>query len=184
MGDLRPLLVGDALRRVFSKCVLLQEGKGIGERLARTGQFGCGFRCGTEAIYHLAARTLGALAAKGIPCASCESDAKNAHGPTRRSAIQRGAAKWKPLLLKHFDFLYGPHVRASAYFYGAGAPAPAGPCALPCGVHQGDVLGPLFFSLGPDELLGQSREQKARVQLAASMGDFLVDGQQSHVSTT
>ena len=125
-GDLRPLLIGDAFRRVFSKCVLLQEGEGIGEKLARKGQFGCGFRCGTETIYHLTARALEALHAEGIPCSSCETDAKNAYGSIHRAAIQRGIARWKPSLLPHFDFLYGPHVRARAYFFEDATPQPVG----------------------------------------------------------
>ena len=66
--------------------------------------------------------------------------------------MQRGVLKFEPRLLPTQDFLYGPNAAESCYFYGAGGLRPLGSCLMSDGVAQGDGLGPLFFSLGLDEL--------------------------------
>ena len=67
--------------------------------------------------------------------------------------MQRGVLKFEPKLLPSYDFLYGPNATGSCYFYGAGGLRPLGSCRMTDGVAQGDGFGPLFFSLGLDELL-------------------------------
>lgn len=173
-ADLRPIGIGEALRRIAGKCILLQEGEALGAELAKRGQFGVGFKNGTETIYHMTAKVLEALHASGVPCGSSESDATNAYCSIHRSAIQRGIAKHSPQLLPVFDFLYGPNAQAKAYFY-AGPADPVGSCDLPSGVHQGDVLGPLFFAYGFDELVQLLRERMADLPVDSTMlGELVV----------
>ena len=167
--DLRPIGIGEALRRLAHKCWLLQEGEGIGRTLALHGQFGCGFKNGSEVIHRLTTSALEALYERQLACASSETDARNAYCSIFRSAIQRGIAKHAPGLLPFFDFLYGPQALAQAFFYSPGNPAVVGSCLLPSGVHQGCVLGPLFFSLGLDELLQQVRGVLANLPVDSTM---------------
>jgi hypothetical protein len=167
-ADLRPIGVGDALRRVAAKCHILQEGGAVGARLATKGQFGVGFKNGTEVIYSLTSRAMDALHAKGIPCGTSESDAWNAYCSIFRSAIQRGLARLAPGLLPVFDFLYGPHAEAKAYFYGGGA-RPMGWCFLLSGVHQGDGFGPLFFAVGFEQLLEDVRVRMRNLSVDSTM---------------
>ena len=96
------------------------------------------------------------------------SDASNAYCAIHRSAIQRGVAKHAPNLLPIFDFLYGPHAGARAYFFADG-PDPVGSCPLPSGVHQGCVLGPLLFSLGLDEMMEAVRGDMANLRVDSTM---------------
>jgi len=141
--DLRPIGVGESLRRIAAQCVLLQEGGDLGERLAARGQFGVGFKNGTETIYLLTMKALESLYAMDLAGAAAESDAVNAYCSIYRSAVQRGIAKHAPHLLPIFDFLYGPEAFARAFFY-AGAPSPVGSCALPSGVR----LRPVVLRIG------------------------------------
>ena len=166
--DLRPIGVGESLRRIAAQCVLLQEGGDLGERLAARGQFGVGVKNGTETIYLLTMKALESLYSMDLAGAAAESDAVNAYCSICRSAIQRGIAKHAPHLLPIFDFLYGPEAFARAFFY-AGAPSPVGSCALPSGVHQGDVLGPLLFALGFDELMEMLRSRMANLPVDSTM---------------
>ena len=114
-----------------------------------------------------------ALVASGITPA----DASNAFCSMNRAAMQRGVLKFEPKLLPSYDFLYGPNATGSCYFYGAGGLRPLGSCRMTDGVAQGDGFGPLFFSLGIDELLTAVRE---------AMRDLTVDskmlGQVVHVA--
>lgn len=166
--DLRPIGVGYVLRRVAAKCMILQMGSEFGAALAARGQFGCGIANGTELIYSLTSRALEALHALGIPCGHGEADAMNAFCSIFRSQIQRGLARLDPRMLPVFDFLYGPHAHGRAYLYAGGA-RPRGSCALPSGVHQGDVFGPYFFSIGIDQLLADVREGMRNLPVDATM---------------
>ena len=60
--------------------------------------------------------------------------------------------------LQTFDFLYGPNATVTCFYYGTGGLRPHGSCFMTDGVAQGDGFGPLFFSLGLDELLTAVRE--------------------------
>ena len=87
----------------------------------------------------------------------------------KRDAMQRGVFRLSPVLLRAFDFLYGPSATGSCYYYGAGGMRHLGSCLLFDGVQQGDVFGPLFFSLGLDELLTAVREYMRNLSVDTTM---------------
>ena len=87
----------------------------------------------------------------------------------KRDAMQRGVFRLSPVLLRAFDFLFGPNATGSCYYYGAGGVRHLGSCLLFDGVQQGDVFGPLFFSLGLDELLTAVREYMRNLSVDSSM---------------
>ena len=159
VNNLRPICIGESLRRLAGRCQLLQLEGRIGERLAPSGQYGVGFANGTDMVYQLVARALDAFVAAEVAGGSAETDAWNAFCSIQRSAIQRGVIKHAPELLKSLDFSYGLDAIGRCYFYGRGQSEPLGSCPLPVGVQQGDVFGPLFFALGLDELLAAVRER-------------------------
>ena len=64
--NLRPIGVGDCLRRLAAQCQLLQLGGPIGVALARNGQYGAGFKNGTDTVYHLIAKSLDAFVAAAV----------------------------------------------------------------------------------------------------------------------
>jgi hypothetical protein len=125
-------------------------------------------------------KALEVLHAEDLPCGTAESDAKNAYCSIHRSAIQRGLARLAPKMLPIFDFHYGPDAHARAFFFAGGERQPKGSCALPSGVHQGDVFGPFFFSVAFDELMMAVRARLADLPVDSSMAgkalDLLGDG--------
>ena len=131
--NLRPIGVGESLRRVAGRCQLLQSEFSVGARLAENGQYGCGFKRGAGTVFHLVSKCLDALTAEDIPCAVSDNDAVNAYCSILRSAMQRGIAKHAPEFLPGFDFLYA-HL-AYCFFYVPGSAAPVGWCEVNDGVH-------------------------------------------------
>ena len=109
------------------------------------------------------------------PGGSVETDARNAYCSILRSAIQRGILRYTPHLLPTFDFLYGPRAVGACFFFQPGSPAPVGSCPLTDGVQQGDVFGPLFFSLGLDELLTRVRERMRDLPVDSTMTGHKVE---------
>jgi len=101
-------------------------------------------------------------------------DAVNDVCRIKRSAMQRGALNFEPKLLPAYDFLYRPKASGSCYFCGAGGLMPLGSCRMTDNVAQGYVPGPLFFSLGLDELLTAVREAMRDVEVDSTMlGQFV-----------
>jgi len=174
VSNLRPLGIGDALRRVAAKCQILQLEGIIGTRLAANGQYGCGFKNGTDTVYQLVSKGLDAFVANNVPGGSVETDARNAYGSIFRAAMQRGVLKHAPNLLPTFDFLYGPNATGRCFFYSPGKSQALGSCPLTDGVQQGDVFGPLFFSFGLDELLVSVRERMRLLPVDSTMVEQVV----------
>ena len=168
--QLRPIGIGESMRRIHARCVLLQSESDVGQILAETNsQFGVGFACGTDMVYHMVSKGLDAFVAADKPGGSAETDARNAFGSIFRAAIQRGILRHAPFLLPIFDFLYGPNATGRCYYYGSSSAKPLGSCALPDGVQQGDVYGPIFFALGMDELLAAIRMRMRDLNVDSTM---------------
>ena len=50
--NLRPISIGDAVRRLAAKAMLLQLGSGVEAKLRETNQYGAGTKNGAELVYH------------------------------------------------------------------------------------------------------------------------------------
>ena len=175
--NVRPISIGDAIRRLAAKAMLLQLGTGVEAKLRESGQYGAGTKGGADLVYHKLNESMDSFVAAHVASGITPADASNAFCSMNRAAMQRGVLKFEPKLLPSYDFLYGPNATGSCYFYGAGGLRPLGSCRMTDGVAQGDGFGPLFFSLGLDELLTAVRE---------AMRDLTVDstmlGQVVHVA--
>ena len=169
VDNLRPICVGESMRRLAGQCQLLQLGGGVGAALAKNGQYGAAFKNGTDTIYQAVAKSVDAFIAAEVAGGVSQTDARNAFCSMHRRAMQRGILKHAPMLLPAFDFLYGPDATGSCYFYGAESSRPLGLCLILDGVQQGDVFGPLFFSLGLDELLTALRERMRDLRVDSTM---------------
>jgi hypothetical protein len=171
VSNLRPIGIGESLRRIAARCQLLQCEYDIGVQLSKEGQFGCGFARGTDTVYHLVSKSLDAFVAANVACGTSENDAKNAFGSIFRSKIQLGILEVCPHLLPTFDFLYGPESStfAKCFLYSASSATPIFSCRVPDGVQQGDVFGPLFFSLGIRGLLKQIRHRMRNLKVDSTM---------------
>ena len=167
--NLRPIGIGESLRRLAAQCQLLQLESQVAANLVRNGQYGAGFKNGADTVFHLVAKGLDAFVASKVAGGASQTDARNAFCSISRAAIQRGILRHAPSLLPAFDFLYGPNATGSCFFYGSGGSRPLGSCLLLDGVQQGDVFGPLFFSLGIDELLTAIRDYMRDLETDSTM---------------
>ena len=167
--NLRPISIGDAVRRLAAKAMLLQLGSGVEAMLRETNQYGAGTKNGADLVYHKLNESMDSYVAAAVASGITTGDAVNAFCSMKRAAMQRGVLKFEPKLLPSFDFLYGPNATGSCYFYGAGDLRPLGSCRMTDGVAQGDGFGPLFFSLGLDELLTAVREAMRDLTVDSTM---------------
>ena len=135
-GGLRPIAVGESLRRLTAKC-LCQEHKEAAETYLWPVQVGCGTRLGSEVAVHTVRQWCRRHA--GNPGkVLVKIDFKNAFNCIDRSVFFREVQEVLPGLSRWVQWCYA----CSAHLF-------FGPFCLSSqtGVQQGDPLGPLLFSL-------------------------------------
>ena len=132
----RPLGIGDALLRIFGRCVLRQLGTEIGAQLMPL-QFGVGVKSGCEIAARLAQVALDAHQEQVI----IPMDLANAFNSIPNRAMQQGVNKFAPALKRFFFWMYGqPNEIVTSTGEVVGT--------REVGASQGDTLASLFFSLG------------------------------------
>lgn len=142
-GGVRPIAVGEVLRRLAAKVVAAQLKGEMAELLEGVGQFGVGVPSGLDTVAHTFRRVVSAFlrdagdppdAAKGL----AKVDLVNAFNNADRSYILAAVARYAPKALPYAVAAYGGHTNLQ--FGGAALTSESG-------VQQGDPLGPLFFCL-------------------------------------
>ena len=133
-GGVRPIAVGNTLRRLAAKCAGFQVAKAMGILLAPL-QLGYGTSLGCEAAAH-AARTY--LHNMELNHLMLKLDFKNAFNCLRRDKMLEAVRECAPAL---FHFVHSVYERPSSLFFGSHIIQSAE------GVQQGDPLGPLLFCL-------------------------------------
>ena len=136
-GGVRPIAVGEALRRLIAKYIA-QEASSEAAELFSSRQLGVAVKCGAESIGHATKQTFQKLL-NNIKAGLLQIDFKNAFNSITRSSVLDVARKFIPSLAPFASFCYSQH---SKLFYNATH------IRSESGVQQGDPLGPLLFSLG------------------------------------
>ena len=137
-GDLRPIAIGETIRRLTSKALASLVVPRIREELSPI-QVGIGTSCGAEA----ACRTVRQWKARNHADSSKVLgllDVQNAFNCVDRSVLRAATRQRVPELAPWCDFCYGAD---SALRMGSGTP----PISSGRGIQQGDPLGPLFLSI-------------------------------------
>jgi hypothetical protein len=104
--NIRPVSIGDALRRVAAKAQILQLGSGVEAKLREADQYGAGTKNGTDLVYHKLNESMDSSVAVTVASGLTLGDAVNAFCSMKRSAMQRGVLKFERKLLPAYDFLY------------------------------------------------------------------------------
>ena len=138
-GGVRPIAVGELVRRLAGKMILCRyQGETI-PRLLPT-QLGVGVPGGAEFLIHRARDWVRfPMPGEGL----LQLDFRNAFNCMDRTSMLAAIAQFCPQLLPYAIACYG--CPASLYYTGGVIPSESG-------VHQGDPVGPLFFSALTHEL--------------------------------
>ena len=139
-GGIRPIAVGETLRRIACKCVMRQVEPTLVSILT-PHQLGCGVRAGVDAAVHSTRDTFSSASDSQI---FLKLDIRNAFNTMRRDHIAECLRKYAPSLLITFVSCYsepsylafGEHILLSDE-----------------GLQQGDPLSPAYFCLGLHDVL-------------------------------
>ncbi|XP_055336340.1 uncharacterized protein LOC129586883 [Paramacrobiotus metropolitanus] len=135
-GGLRPIAVGNTLRRLAAK-VICSRVKVRTTAALQPSQLGFGVKGGSEAIVHSAREFISSD--RSSVKVLLKIDLKNAFNCISRATIMEVASVHLP---EYADYLHACYGYYTDLYIDDEIPSSQ------CGVHQGDPLGPLLFSLG------------------------------------
>ena len=147
-GGVRPIAVGDTIRRVVGKCLLRTEAV-VGEMAClKPRQCGVGVQNATEMVGMGLQRYVQSKTAEGVnDYVVLQVGMRNAFNSISRESVLQGCLAKVPSAYNWLKFCYGggsPLFCQGRLF-----------CVSHVGVHQGDACGPLGFALGLDTGLDQ-----------------------------
>ena len=145
-NGIRPVAVGETLRRLTAKILVHQTAPSLGEDLlSRSSQVGVSVPFGAEAMFmvaHTKARQL--VDDVRMTSSMVTLDFSNAFNSVTRPAVWKAVLAHAPALASYTHAAYS----APSPLYFASRTIPSA-----TGVHQGDPLGPLLFSLALSDLV-------------------------------
>ena len=162
-GGVRPVAVGEVMRRLVAKCFCARFKASSEELFVEAGQVGVGTRGGAEAAV-IAVRT--ALQKGGGRLWTLKVDLENAYNSVDRGSILRAVKRYFPEMEAWYRFCY----QSPAKLFCEGEVLPFESSQ---GVQQGDPLGPLLFALG---ILHACKKLKAELQADTLSVWYLDDG--------
>jgi hypothetical protein len=147
-GGLRPIAVGETLRRIAAKAGMLCAADAVNERL-RPFQVGVGVKSGAEVLVHTARQWLGRNREEQEKV-FVMLDLKNAFNSIDRWAIRQGIRRTFPAAAPWIDFCYAgsTHIVLGDELLTSSR-----------GVQQGDPAGPAIFALGIHEDVEEAKDE-------------------------
>jgi hypothetical protein len=152
-GGIRPIAVGDTLRRLIGKVLLRTDDALEQSASLQPRQCGVGMPFAAEMIGMGMQRI--ADADIGVPWVALQVDVRNAFNSVDRSAMLATASRKLPSSYNWLAWCYGQPT--PLYCQGREL------ARSTAGVHQGDAMGPLGFSLALEQALDQCSKQERRL---------------------
>ena len=147
-GGVRPIAVGEVLRRLVAKCIAKQTQTESAE-LFSSKQLGVGVKGGAESMIHATKITFEKLQ-RSQDAGILLIDFKNAFNSIKRSQILIAAVTLMPSLASFAIYCYSQH--SHLYYSNKSVTSQSG-------VQQGDPLGPLLFSLTLSPIIEESESK-------------------------
>ena len=190
-AEARPIAIGEAIRRLASRCVLAQSGAEIAQELRKVMQFGIGTSGGIEYSYHAVRCHMMAMltkyeekisrgeqvAEKDIPVGG-KADFRNGYNNTLRSRMLAQIEEKFPTLLRQARYNYAQ--RAKVVFMKAGEEAHIVESVF--GSQQGDVLGGHYFALSIYDFAHDLITQHSEVMVTFIIDDLTLSGTQGELT--
>ena len=170
-GDVRPIAIGEVFTRITAKCICAQM-KSEFSNFFSPLQHGVSTEGGTDLLLH----HIQLLLEANNDWIVLKTDAKNAFNSIHRSHLLQQVMKSFPTLTNHVMQMYsgfGPLVFLQNNI----------PVILSSqeGIHQGDPLGPVLFSLGIQQTLVDLQSNFQAIRVLAYLDDVFLVGPAKHV---
>ena len=167
-NSVRPIAIGEVLRRLVARTICLQEKSLMAEILSPT-QYGVAVSGGLDLIFHQIQAGLEAHGDWGL----FKCDLKNAFNSVAREAFFQEVSNNIPSILPFTKLLYG---QPSPLIY-KGSDGSTNTEIRSCqGVHQGDPLGPFYFCLAIPPVLKKLTENHKDLHVSAFFYDINLMG--------
>ena len=173
-GDVRPIAIGDALRRITAQTICSQMRETFSEFFTPL-QHGVATSGGSELLVN----HIRFLLESNSEWSVLKTDVKNAFNSIQRSSLLKSISSSFPSLYNHVYQMYSTD---SSLIYQNGKTLHIIPSEE--GVHQGDPLGPFLFSIAIHQSLGETQSQNPEVRCLAYLDDIFMVGQSDHVFST
>ena len=172
-GDIRPIAVGEAIRRLTARAICQQK-KELFSSFFCPIQHGVATECGTELIVH----HIELLLQHNPDWVVLKSDVRNAFNSISRQQMLEQVVGSFPDILNHVAQMYG---RISPLVFMQGITPVTIESAE--GVHQGDPLGPVLFATAIHSVLKDLQEMHPKVRILAYLDDVFVLGHPTDIQS-
>ena len=170
-GDVRPIAIGESLRRITAKTICRQK-RSCFSNFFQPAQHGVATECGLELLHH----HIQLLLADNPHMIVLKTDVKNAFNLIHRSHLLEQVSSCHPDIYLHVCQMYS---HSSSLVYQQGNSIVIIPSEE--GIHQGDPLGPALFSTGIHSVLSELQDLFPSVKVLAYLDDVFLVGLEDDV---
>ena len=170
-GDVRPIAIGEVLRRVSAKAICHHLKSEFSAYFAPL-QHGVSTPGGSELVTH----HIQLLLESRPDWVLVKTDIKNAFNTIKRSSLHKEVLSKFPAILAHFEQMYG---NSSPLVYVKGKETVI--ISSEEGVHQGDPLGPVLFALGIHPTITKIQADYPEIVVLAYLDDIFLLGNEGPV---